>query len=122
MEISTQIISIGIVLGSAGAGVVVGVLRWSIIRNINALDLKMEEVKDSVVDLSRAVVELRSNTISCAECANYRRDCSERHVLYQQDILGWMRRQEDKTDRLLMIMANINNGLGGVKNGLKSEL
>ena len=121
MNIPTEVIAIGVTIGLAGGGIIVGVFRWSILRNIETLDVKMEEVKDTVVELSRSVSDLRGSSVSCAECSNYRRDCSERHVQYQQDILQWMRRQEDKSDRLLMMVANINNGIGGVKNGLKSE-
>ena len=119
MEVPLQVMSIGVTLGLAGAGIIVGALRWSIIRNIDTLDKKMEEVKDTVVDLSRAVSDLRAVAVTTSECIVCRRECSERTVQYQQDIIQWMRRQEDKSDRLLMMVANINNGMGGVKNGLK---
>lgn len=115
MEISSQIIGISVTIGLAGAGVIGGVLRWSLVRNIEQLDKKMVEIRDSVADMGKSISEIRAETVTSPECAACRRECNERSNIYQQDILGWLRRSDDKADKLLMMIANLHNGTGGVK-------
>ena len=118
MALPTEIISIGVMVGLAGAGVIGGILRWSILRNVETLDKKMDEIRASVADMGKSLTQLRSEAVTVNECAICRRECNERQVQYQQDILGWLRRSDDKADTLLMMIANLNNGMGGVTNGL----
>lgn len=115
MEIANEIIGIGVTVGLAGAGVIGTVLRWSIVRNIEALDGKMDEIRESVADMGKSLTELRSEAVTVTECSTCRKECNDRQLAYQQDILGWLRRSDDKSDRLLMMIANLNNGIGGVK-------
>ncbi len=115
MEISSEIIGVSVTIGLAGAGIIAGVLRWSILRNVEQLDIKMDEIKDSVADMGRSIAEIRAESVTSPECAACRRECNERSNIYQQDILGWLRRSDDKADRMLMMIANLNNGTGGVK-------
>ena len=115
MELPTEIIGIGVTVGLAGAGIIGGMLRWSIVRNIEKLDESMAEIKRQVSSLASSLAQVREDGVTESECAQCRRDCSDRQVQYQQDILAWMRRQEDKADKLLLMMANVNNGMGGVK-------
>lgn len=114
MELPTEIIGIGVTVGLAGAGIIGGMLRWSILRNIEKLDESMAEIKRQVSSLASSLAQVREDGVTGPECAQCRRDCSDRQVQYQQDILAWMRRQEDKSDKLLMMVANLNNGMGGV--------
>ena len=115
MELPTEIIGIGVTVGLAGAGIIGGILRWSILRNIEKLDESMAEIKRQVSSLASSLAQVREDGVTGPECVQCRRECSDRQVQYQQDILAWMRRQEDKADKLLLMMANVNNGLGGVK-------
>ena len=119
MEIANEVIGIGVTVGLAGAGVIGGMLRWSILRNVETLDGKMDEIRESVADLGKSLTQLRSEAVTVSECSSCRRECNERMTQYQQDILGWLRRSDDKADKLLMMIANLNNGLGGSPNGLK---
>lgn len=118
MEIPIEIIGVGVTVGLAGAGVIGALLRWSLLRNIEKLDESMTELKHQVSSLAAAVSQVREEGVTSQDCAVCRRECGDRQAQYQQDILGWMRRQEDKADRILMMIANLNNGIGGVKNGL----
>ena len=52
-----------------------------------------------------------------ANCAACRKDCQDRLASGQRDMITWMQRLEDKLERVIMMIANANNGLGGVKNG-----
>lgn len=115
MNIPGEVIGIGVTVGLAGAGVIGGMLRWSILRNIEKLDDSMNELKRQVSSLATSLAQVREDGVTAAECSVCRRECGDRHVQYQQDILQWMRRQEDKADKLLLMMANVNNGMGGVK-------
>ena len=115
MELPTEIIGIGVTVGLAGAGVIGGMLRWSILRNIEKLDESMIEIKTQVSSLASSLAQVREEGVTGPECAQCRRECGDRQAQYQQDILAWMRRQEDKADKLLMMLANLNNGQGGVK-------
>ena len=115
MEIANEVIGIGVTIGLAGAGVIGGVLRWSIVRNIETLDGKMEEMKAMVEQLADNLQQLRESAVTNMECSTCRRECQDRLVAYQADVLTWLRRQDDKADKLLMMIANLNNGVGGVK-------
>lgn len=115
MNIPAEVIGIGITVGLAGAGVISGMLRWSILRNIEKLDESMTELKAQVSSLAASLAQVREDGVTSVECTQCRRECGDRLVQYQQDILSWMRRQEDKSDRLIMMVANIHNGQGGVK-------
>lgn len=115
MEISTELLGIGVTAGLAGAGLFGAVLRWSILRNIEQLDEKMDETKAIVGQLADNLRELRESAVTSPECSTCRRECQDRLVAYQADVLTWLRRQDDKADKLLMMIANLNNGVGGVK-------
>ena len=115
MNIPGEIIGIGVTVGLAGAGIIGGMLRWSILRNIEKLDESMGELKRQVASLAASLAQVREEGVTVTECGSCRRECGDRHVQYQQDILQWMRRQEDKFDRMIMMVANLNNGSGGVK-------
>lgn len=115
MEIPAELLGIGVTAGLAGAGIFGAVLRWSIIRNIDQLDEKMESMKTMVAQLADNLRQLRESAVTNPECAACRRECQDRLVAYQADVLTWLRRQDDKADKLLMMIANLNNGQGGVK-------
>ena len=119
MEASvTQIIGIGLSVGAPLAAGVVGILRWSICRNIAEMDKKLTLALERIDTLYQKHDELRREVVVRTDCAVCRRECQERLVLSNQAMMTWMQRLEDKLERVVMMLANINNGQGGVKNGL----
>lgn len=119
MEASVaQIVGIGLSVGAPLAAGVVGVLRWSICRNIAEMDRKLTEMGDKVDKLYQRQEVLQRESISRSDCAVCRRECQARIEADGKAMIDWMRRVEDKFDKLLMMVANLNNGQGGVKNGL----
>jgi len=106
------------------AGALYGVFKYSVGRNILAMDQKFDSLQVQVSNIGTKVDDLKDSygkeAMTRNECSLCRRECTDRVVAYQRDILEWMRRQDDKSDALLMMIANLNNGAhGGVKNGLK---
>ena len=114
----TQIIGIGLSVGIPLAGGVVGVLKWSICRNIAAMDKKITELDEKVDRLFQRQEDLRQLAMPRADCAACRTECNNRLAQYQRETLEWLRRQDDKLDRLVMMVANQFNGQGGIQNGL----
>lgn len=100
------------------AGGVIGVLKWSICRNIQAMDKKITELDEKVDRLFQRQEDLRQLAMPRADCAACRTECNTRLAQYQRETLEWLRRQDDKLDRLVMMVANQFNGQGGIQNGL----
>ena len=120
-----QVVTLGMSIGGATALGAFGILKWSVGRNIAAMDAKMSELSEDIRILSAKIdtlyqkqAELQSQAVIKADCAACRKECYERKGPYQRETLEWMRRQDDKADRILMMVANMNNGQGGVKPGL----
>ena len=118
MELPTEIIGIGVTVGLAGAGIIGGMLRWSILRNIEKLDESMAEIKRQVSSLASSLAQVREDGVTGSECAQCRSECQNRLAQYQREMLEWLRRQDDKLDRIVMMIANQFNGQGGINNGL----
>lgn len=114
-DVTAQIIGIGVSVGLTGAGAIAGVLKWSLGRNLKAMDDKITALDLKVDELTKSNAALREQSTTSAECTLRRRECQDRLATNQRDILEWMRRQDDKADRLLMMMANAHNGQGGAK-------
>ena len=120
-----QLVTMGVSIGGATALGAFGILKWSIGRNIATMDAKISEISGDIQILSAKIdtlyqkqADLQSQAVIKADCSACRRECYERSGTYQRETLEWMRRQDDKMDRILMMVANMNNGQGGVKNGL----
>lgn len=110
----------GIVVTIAGG--VLGLLRWSIVRYIKALDARFDALEERMdkTDERLDVLYQRQETLvrdatMKVDCAACRKDCQDRVAQNQRDMITWMQRLEDKLERLIMMIANINNGMGGVK-------
>ena len=114
----TQIIGIGLSVGVPLAGGVIGVLKWSICRNIQAMDKKITELDEKVDKLFQRQEDLRQLAMPRVDCSVCRTECQNRMTTNQREMLEWLRRQDDKMDRVVMMLANIHNGLGGISNGL----
>lgn len=106
----TQLVSIGIAGVCLIPGIILGILRWSILRNINQLDGninqldgKISRMDDKVQDIAKAQQEAMPKN----ECALCRGDCQSRLILHQRENLEWMRRQEDKMDAILINTARM---------------
>lgn len=120
-----QLVTMGVSIGGATALGAFGVLKWSIGRNIATMDAKISEISGDIQILSAKIdtlyqkqADLQSQAVIKADCSTCRKDCQDRVAQNQREMLEWMRRQDDKLDRIVMMMANAHNGLGGVTNGL----
>ena len=107
-DMTVQIIGIGVTVGVSGAGAIAWVLKWSLGRNLKEMDAKIDELRAEVRSL-------KANSIDSAYCSACRSECQDRLATNQREILEWMRRQDDKADRILMVVANMHNGAWGVK-------
>ena len=105
-DAALQIIGIGVTVGLAGAGAIAGVLKWSLGRNLKAMDDKITDLTVKVDELNKANASLREASVTASECTTCRRECQDRLAGHQREILEWMRRQDDKADRLLLMLAN----------------
>ena len=115
MDISIpQVLGIGLSVGVPLAGGVVGILRWSICRNIAEMDKKLTEALEKIDNLYQRHEDLRRDVVMRTDCTTCRRECQERLVLSNTAMMQWMQRLEDKLERLVMMVANMNNGQGGV--------
>ena len=113
-DMTAQIIGIGVSVGLTGVGAIAGVLKWSLGRNLKAMDDKITDLTVKVDELNKANASLREASVTASECTTCRRECQDRLAGHQREILEWMRRQDDKADRLLLMLANCNS-IGGVK-------
>lgn len=105
---AAELVGISASVGLAGAGVIGGLLKWSLERNIKGMDKKLDELADEVAKLRAENSALREKAVTDDECASCRKECRE-------GFTAWMARLEAKMDNLLLIGANMNNGLGGVR-------
>ena len=119
-----QLAGMGGTLATAIAGGVFALMRWSIVRNIQALDARFDALEERMdkTDERLDVLYQRQETLvreatMKTDCAVCRKECQDRLAAGQRDMITWMQRLEDKLERVIMMIANANNGLGGVKNG-----
>ena len=119
-----QLAGMGGTLATAIAGGVFALMRWSIVRNIQALDRRfdaleerMDKTDERLDILYQRQENLQLQATMKTDCAACRKDCQDRLASGQRDMITWMQRLEDKLERVTMMIANANNGLGGVTNG-----
>lgn len=93
-------------------------------RYIKALDARFDSLEERMdkTDERLDILYQRQETLvreatTKAECSVCRKDCQDRLAANQRDMIVWMQRLEDKLERVVMMIANMNNGQGGVKNG-----
>lgn len=107
-DVTAQIVGIGLAGAGVIGGVIGGLLKWSLARNIKSMDTKIDNLTQDVAILRAENSALREKAVTDEECASCRRECRD-------GFTAWMARLEGKMDNLLLIGANMNNGLGGVK-------
>ena len=78
----------------------------------------MDKTDERLDTLYQRQENLQLQATTKADCSACRKDCQDRLTQNQREMLEWMRRQDDKLDRIVMMLANAHNGLGGVTNGL----
>ena len=118
---SGQVVAAAVTLCVGASGLVAAIVKWSFSRNIKGLDDSIAGLRSDLkatIDKQHAMELL---VVSKPECAACRKECHDRMTEYQRIALENDRIQNQKLDNLLMMVANVHNGLGGVKNGIHTE-
>lgn len=84
----------------------------------DALEERMDKTGERLAVLYQRQETLAREATMKTECAACRKDCQDRLASGQRDMITWMQRLEDKLERVIMMIANANNGLGGIKKGV----
>lgn len=99
---TVEIIGVGVTVGLAGAAVIGAVLKWSLNRNVEAMDKKFVELTKSVEKVEALATKIKddvsaykSQAVTDGECAACRKECKEGFV-------SWMARLDGKVDALLL--------------------
>ena len=108
---SAQVIALAVALGIGASGVVAATMKWSFSRNMKALDDTITELKREVKKVSDKQHSIELATMSRNECTTCRKDCQDRMVEYQRIAIENDRIQNQKLDNLLMMVANVHNGM-----------
>jgi len=109
MDSSTiEIVGIGVTVGLAGASGIGALLKWSLDRNAKSMDKKIDDLTGEVAKLREEITGIREKAVTDSECSACRKDCREVYT-------AWMARLEQKMDNQMMMLANLNNGIGGVR-------
>lgn len=90
-----EIVGIGVTVGLAGAGGIGTLLKWSLDRNIMAMDKKIDELTEEVGKLRTETSVLRERAITDIECAACRKECKD-------GFKEWMARLDAKMDAMLL--------------------
>lgn len=117
IETAWNVIGMGVTIGVAGAGLIAAVLKWSLGRNLADMDKKITVALEKIDTLYQMHEGLRREVTLKTDCASCRRECQERLAASNRDMIVWMQRLEDKLERIVMMVANLMNGQGGVPNG-----
>ena len=109
MDSSTiEIVGIGVTVGLAGASCIGALLKWSLDRNAKAMDKKIDELTGEVSKFREEITAIRDKAVTDAKCSSCRTEC-------RSGFTAWMARLETKFDNQMMMLANLNNGIGGVR-------
>ena len=118
---SGQVIAAAVTLGVSAAGIVAGVMKWSFTRNVKCIDDAIAGLRDDFKIMSDKQHSMEVLAMQKSECAVCRKECQDRLTEYQRMAVENDRVQNQKLDNLLMMVANVHNGLGGVRNGIHTE-
>ena len=107
-----QIIGIVLAIAIPFAGALYGVFKYSVGRNIASMDKGYSDLKRQVASVETKLDDLKhaygKEGMTRVECSVCRKECSDRVAKHQDEILDWMLRQDDKADRILMMVADRN--------------
>lgn len=115
---SGQVIAAAVTLGIGAAGVVAGVMKWSFSRNVKSIDDAIAGLRADFKTMSDKQHSMEVLSMQKSECSVCRKECQDRLTEYQRLAIENDRIQNQKLDNLLMMMANVHNGMGGIANGL----
>lgn len=118
---STQIIGVAVVLGTGAAGIVAAVMKWSFTRIIADFDESLNGLREDFKAMNDRQRNTELMSMHKTDCAICRRECQDRILENQRTTLENDRIQNKKLDNLLLMVANVHNGMGGVKNGIHTE-
>ena len=126
---SGQVIAAAVALGIGAAGIVAAVMKWSFTRNVKSIDdsiaglrndFKLMSDKQQTITDRQHQMELL--TMQKPECAICRKECQDRLTAQQQIMIENDRIQNQKLDNLLMMVANVHNGMGGLNNRKEDKI
>ena len=125
---SGQVIGAAVALVVSAAGLVAATMKWSFQRIITNFDESVRGMRREFTQM-RADFKVMSDRQHAAEvsamqrveCNDCRKECQDRILENQRITLENDRIQNQKLDNLLMMVANVHNGLGGVRNGIHTE-
>ena len=118
---SGQVVAAAVTLCVGASGLVAAVVKWSFSRNVKVLDESIAGLRNDFKAMSDKQHSMELLAMQKPECAAYRKECQDRMTEYQRITLENDRIQNQKLDNLLMMVANVHNGMGGVKNGIHTE-
>ncbi len=118
---SAQVVALAVALGIGASGIVAATMKWSFSRNMKTIDDSITSLKNDFKAMSDKQHAIELLAMPKTECTVCRQECQTRIVEYQRLAIENDRIQNQKLDNLLLMVANVNNGMGGVKNGLSSK-
>ena len=118
---SAQVVALAVALGIGASGIVAATMKRSFSRNMKTLDDAITGLREDFKKMSDKQHAIELLAMPKTECTMCRQECQTRIVEYQRLAIENDRIQNQKLDNLLLMVANVNNGMGGVKNGLSSK-
>ena len=118
---SAQVVALAVALGIGASGIVAATMKWSFSRNMKTLDDAITGLREDFKKMSDKQHAIELLAMPKTECTMCRQECQTRIMEYQRITIENDRIQNQKLDNLLLMVANVNNGMGGVKNGLSSK-
>ena len=118
---SGQVVAAAVTLCIGASGLVAAVVKWSFSRNVKVLDESIAGLRSDFKAMSDKQHSMELLAMQKTECTALRKECQDRMTEYQRIALENDRIQNQKLDNLLMMVANVHNGMGGVKNGIHTE-
>ena len=118
---SAQVVALAVALGIGASGIVAATMKWSFSRNMKTLDDAITGLREDFKKMSDKQHAIEMLAMPKTECTMCRQECQIRIAEYQRITIENDRIQNQKLDNLLLMVANVNNGIGGITNGLSSK-
>ena len=107
MEITAQFLTLAMSIGLAVAGGVFALLRWSVLRNITETDERLKAMAVTLEENGARFEEMQLRFVLMSDFREFRMCSDDRQAAFRAEMLEWMRRQDDKIDRLLLLVAEV---------------